>query len=106
MGEYKRNRKPSATLDCERAMRFYRLGMIDREIAQRCGVSSQAVANWRCRSCLPSNAARPTGTAIITPLDWDAAQARKHGVTYGEWRGPAFESERERLLEDKKNELH
>ncbi len=85
-------------LDCERAMRFYRMGLNDNEIAERCSVRRQAVANWRCRSCLPSNSSKPARK--ITPLEWEAVQARKHGVTYGEWRSPAFKAERKRLLEE------
>jgi len=91
-------RKPRVMLDCERAMHWYNMGLIDREIAEKCGVGRKAVTDWRTRTCLPPNATIHVKKVSMTLLDWDAAQARKHGVTYGEWKSPAFEAERDRLL--------
>lgn len=95
------DRKPRVMLDYERAMHWYNMGMIDREIAEKCGVARQAVVNWRTRTCLPPNATKRGRKVSMTLLEWDAVQARKHGVTYGEWRSPAFEAERDRLLKEK-----
>lgn len=96
MAKHGSQRKPRVMLDQGRAMHWYDMGLNDREIAEKCGVRRQSVVNWRTKTLLPPNATKRVNP--ITPLNWDAVQARKHGVTYGEWRSPAFEAERDRLL--------
>ena len=59
----KRRRK----IDTDFAMRLYRSGMLDREIAAQIGVSANAVNSWRKGEGLPSNAPprrSPDGEAI------------------------------------------
>ena len=94
-------RKRRVVLDCDRAMHWYNMGMNDREIAEKCDVGKNAVALWRTRNLLPPNVARRKAVIKLTPLEWDAVQAREHGVTYGEWASPAFAEERSRLLKEK-----
>lgn len=101
MEKQKSPRKPRVMLDPDRAMHWYNMGMNDREIAEKLGAGRNAVANWRTKACLPPNATKRVNKVTMTLLDWDAAQARKHGVTYGEWRSSAFEAERDRLLKEK-----
>ena len=93
-------RKPRMMLDRERAMYWYNMGLNDKQIAEKCDVGKQAVYTWRTQMCLPPNA-RIRRVRKMSSLDWNAIQARKHGVTYGQWMTPAFETERERLLKEK-----
>ena len=98
MAKHGGERKPRVMLDQERAMHWYNMGLNDREIAEKCGVRRQSVVNWRTKTLLPPNATKRVKRVSMTPLDWDACQARKHGVTYGEWRSPRFEAERDKLM--------
>ena len=93
--------RPRKFLDCDRAMYWYNMGLNDREISEKCGVGRKTVAAWRAKKMLPTKAQKRAKKDTMSLLKWDSVQARKHGVTYGEWVSPAFKAERERLLKEK-----
>lgn len=54
--------------DSRQRLELYRQGLNDREIAERVGVSTVAIAQWRHRRELPPNRIdKPTGTIIDYP---------------------------------------
>ena len=62
-----KRKKKRRKIDTEFALRLYRSGMLDREIARELGVSANAVNCWRKDEGLPSNAPprrTPDGEAI------------------------------------------
>ncbi len=62
-----KHKKRRRKIDTEFALRLYRSGMLDREIARELGVSANAVNCWRKGEGLPSNAPprrTPDGEAI------------------------------------------
>lgn len=65
--EKPKRKKNRRKIDTEFALRLYRSGMLDREIARELGVSATAINNWRKDEGLPSNAPprrTPDGEAI------------------------------------------
>ena len=75
-------------LDHEFAMELYRCGLTDAEIAKQSGVRSRAVCNWRNKLGLPPNKAKRQGK--LSPLIRDAMEARRLGLTYGQYKAQSY----------------
>lgn len=65
------------------AWRLYGLGKSDIEIAAACGVHKNTVLGWRQRNMLK---AKPQRKNKLTQLELDAIEARKMGLTYGQYK--------------------
>ena len=75
-------------LDHEFAMELYRRGLTDAEIAKQSGVLSGAVQKWRNKLGLPPNKAKRRGK--LSPLTRDAMEARRLGLTYGQYKAQSY----------------
>ena len=75
-------------LDHEFAMELYRHGLTDTEIAKQSGVRSGAVCKWRNKLGLPPNKAKRLGK--LSPLARDAMEARRLGLTYGQYKAQSY----------------
>ena len=62
----------------KRAMELYNMGYTDQEIARQLDCVRQTVRNWRNRNNLAKNKEK-------NPLVELAAEAKAHGMTYGEY---------------------
>ena len=83
-------RKKKKFLNQEYAMMRYNEGATDQEIAEETGVSKYTVALFRKRHLLPANSKKeqkPKTERKLSPLARDNAEARKHGMNYGEYMG-------------------
>ena len=74
-------------LDHEFAMELYRRGLTDAEIAKQSGVRSGAVCKWRNKLGLPANKKR---RLKMSPLAHDAMEARRLGLTYGQYKAQSY----------------
>ena len=74
-------------LDHEFAMELYRRGLPDAEIAKQSGVYVKTVSKWRNRMGLPANKKR---RLKMSPLARDAAEARRLGLTYGQYKAQSY----------------
>ena len=74
-------------LDHEFAMELYSRGLTDAEIAKQSGVRSGAVCKWRNKLGLPANKKR---RLKMSPLARDAAEARRLGLTYGQYKAQSY----------------
>ena len=74
-------------LDHEFAMELYRHGLTDAEIAKQSGVYVKTVSKWRNRMGLPANKKR---RLKMSPLARDAAEARRLGLTYGQYKAQSY----------------
>ena len=74
-------------LDHEFAMELYRRGLTDAEIAKQSGVYVKTVGKWRNRMGLPANKKR---RLKMSPLARDAAEARRLGLTYGQYKAQSY----------------
>ena len=77
-------------LDHEFAMELYRRGLADAEIAKKSGVRSGAVCKWRNKLGLPPNKAKRRRK--LSSLSSDAAEARRQGLTYGQYKAQSYVS--------------
>ena len=75
-------------LDHEFAMELYRRGLTDAEIAKQSGVLSGAVQKWRNKLGLPPNKAKRREK--LSPLARDAMEARRQGITYGQYKAQSY----------------
>ena len=71
-------------IDHEFAMELYRRGLTDAEIAKQSGVLSGAVQKWRNKLGLPPN--KEKRREKLSPLARDAMEARRQGLTYGQYK--------------------
>ena len=74
-------------LDHEFAMELYRSGLTDAEIAKQSGVYVKTVGKWRNRMGLPVNKKR---RLKMSPLARDAMEARRLGLTYGQYKAQSY----------------
>ena len=74
-------------LDHEFAMELYRRGLTDAEIAKQSGVYVKTVGKWRNRMGLPANKKR---RLKMSPLARDAMEARRLGLTYGQYKAQSY----------------
>lgn len=74
-------------LDHEFAMELYRRGLTDADIAKQSGVYVKTVSKWRNRTGLPANKKR---RLKMSPLARDAAEARRLGLTYGQYKAQSY----------------
>ena len=75
-------------LDHEFAMELYRHGLTDAEIAKQSGVYAKTVGKWRNRMGLPPNKAKRRRK--LSSLSSDAAEARRLGLTYGQYKAQSY----------------
>ena len=75
-------------LDHEFAMELYRRGLTDAEIAKQSGVYVKTVGRWRNKMGLPPNEAKRRGK--LSPLASDAMEARRLGLTYGQYKAQSY----------------
>ena len=77
-------------LDKELALQLYNEGRCDREIAADCGVAERTVGDWRRKMKLPSHPDPRKKEEASSPhrstLSQDALEARKRGMTYGQYK--------------------
>lgn len=86
-------RKKKKFLNKEYAMMRYNEGATDREIAEETGVTKYAVCQFRKRNSLPPNrkkAEKPKPECKISPLARDVAEARRHGMNYGQYKAQFY----------------
>ena len=86
-------RKKTKFLNQEYAMMRYKEGATDREIADETGATVCTVYQFRKRNSLPPNrkkAEKPKPECKLSPLARDNAEARKHGMNYGEYMGKTY----------------
>ena len=75
-------------LDQELAFELYDKGYCDQDIADRCGVGRECISRWRRRNGLPGHHVyirdkKEKHKSTIVEL---SAEARKHGMTYGQYQ--------------------
>lgn len=91
MTEYVYGGFPKGRLDPRLAISLWEQGFCDAEIAAASGVHSETVAQWRRKSGLKPNIKRPSRErARVNTAERIAAinaEARAHGMSYGQWRG-------------------
>lgn len=73
-------------LDADKAMKLYSNGLPDGEIAKACGVTREAVGDWRKRMGLPRNpeTRKKRTPAWLVKIADQNAEARAAGLTYGQ----------------------
>lgn len=84
----RKEQKKKRFLDQEYAMMRYKEGATDQEIAQEANVCRGTVSAFRKRNSLPPNRKKKEKQKPgrkLSPLSRDAAEARKHGMNYGEY---------------------
>ena len=64
--------------DPKRAMELYNMGYTDQEIAKQLDCVKETVRNWRNRNNLVKNKEKKSLVEL-------AAEAKAHGMTYGEY---------------------
>lgn len=69
------------TFSKERAMELYKMGYTDQEIAKQLGCVKETARRWRQKNCLVKNADKKDPPSLIEL----AAEAKTHGMTYGEY---------------------
>ena len=74
-------------LDHEFAMELYSHGLTDSEIAKQIGVRSETVCKWRNKLGLPANKKH---RLKMPPLARDAMEARRLGLTYGQYKAQSY----------------
>lgn len=86
-------RKKKKFLNQEYAMMRYNEGATDNEIAEETGVSKCTVALFRKRHLLPTNSKKeqkPKTERKLSPLARDAVEARRQGLTYGQYKAQFY----------------
>ena len=87
-------RKKKKFLNQEYAMMRYKEGATDQEIADETGVSKDTVALFRKRLRLPPNQKKVEKKAKevrkMSRIAQDNAEARKHGMNYGEYKAQFY----------------
>lgn len=91
MGKEKRKKR---FLDRDYAMMRYKEGATDQEIADETGVCKDTVALFRKRLLLPPNQKKAGKKAKevrkLSRIAQDNAEARKHGMNYGEYKAQFY----------------
>ena len=85
--------KKTKFLSQEYAMMRYKEGATDREIADETGATVYTVYQFRKRNSLPPNrkkVEKQKPERKLSPLARDNAEARKHGMNYGEYMGKTY----------------
>ena len=75
---------PYKRIEVSFAVDLYEEGYTDAEMAKKLGVTPSGVVDWRRRMGLPPNKKRDRRK--LTPLERDAAEAKKRGMTYGQYK--------------------
>lgn len=87
-------RKKKKFLNKEYAMMRYKEGATDQEIAEETGVCKDTVTLFRKRLNLPANrkkkAEKPKPARKLSPLARDVAEARRHGLNYGQYKAQFY----------------
>lgn len=84
-------------LDEKKAFEYYKAGKTDAEIAEDCGVCRETVKNWRKRNGLTLNRTKGVREkSNLTPLERDAIEARKLGLTYGQYKAGQYLAQQKR----------
>ena len=87
-------RKKKRFLNQEYAMMRYNEGATDQEIADETGVSKDTAALFRKRNNLPPNRRKEQKKQKpdrkLSPLAWDVAEARRHGLNYGQYKAQFY----------------
>ena len=86
-------------IDNEKAMELYNRGLCDPDVAEKLGVSRDAVREWRKRNGLEGHKAPPkpkkekqkTYSCNLVKM---AVEARKHGMSYGQYMAMRYEKSR------------
>lgn len=91
MAEYQYGGFPKGRIDPKIASSLWEQGYTDAEIAAAFGVTRDSAANWRRRNGLKPNVKAPErNKAVMNCAQRIAAinaEARAHGMTYGQWTG-------------------
>lgn len=85
-------------IDYAKVSELYWEGASDREIADAFKCAPRTISEWRQRQKLPANAGHGKPIEIkpakkqrqITPLEQDAIDARKAGMTYGQYKAQQY----------------
>ena len=89
-----KEKKKKRFLDRDYAMMRYKEGATDQEIADETGVSKDTVALFRKRLLLPPNQKKVEKKAKevrkMSRIAQDNAEARKHGMNYGEYKAQFY----------------
>ena len=86
-------RKKTKFLNQEYAMMRYKEGATDREIADETGATVYTVYQFRKRNSLPPNrkkVEKQKPERKLSPLARDNAEARKHGMNYGQYKAQFY----------------
>lgn len=73
-------------IDEAKCWSLYNAGKTDLEIATECGLHINTVNSWRKRNGLPVNRGAARRRRKLTQLEKDAIEARKAGMTYGQYK--------------------
>lgn len=85
--------KQKRFLNQKYAMMRYKEGATDQEIAEETGVCKETVALFRKRNFLPPNrkkVEKPKAERKLSPLAKDVAEARRHGMNYGQYKAQFY----------------
>ena len=89
----RKEQKKKRFLNQEYAMMRYKEGATDQEIAQETGVCKHTVSAFRKRNFLPPNRKKPEKQKTerkLSPLSRDAVEARRQGLTYGQYKAQFY----------------
>ena len=89
----RKEQKKKRFLNQEYAMMRYKEGATDQEIAQETGVCKYTVSAFRKRHLLPANSKKeqkPKTERKLSPLIRDAVEARRQGLTYGQYKAQFY----------------
>ena len=85
--------KQKRFLNQKYAMMRYKEGATDQEIAEETGVCKETVALFRKRNFLPPNrkkVEKQKPERKLSPIARDNAEARKHGMSYGQYKAQFY----------------
>ena len=85
--------KQKRFLNQKYAMMRYKEGATDQEIAEETGVCKETVTLFRKRNFLPPNRKKVEKSKPerrLSPLARDNAEARKHGMNYGQYKAQFY----------------
>lgn len=86
MGYVYATRKKVQCMDKEKAHTFYDMGYTDDQIADECDVCTETIRVWRRKMGLPKNPEqKKRNVKRKSNLARLAAEAREHGMNYGQY---------------------
>lgn len=86
---------PNKKLDEIRARELYDRGLSDSEIGEIMGSPRSTVATWRIREFLPCNTTKQKkATRKLSPIAAVNAEARRRGMTYGQFAAVLYEEQK------------